>query len=58
MRTRECEQPSSKSTQTLMCGSGAEQVIAARDIRHTYDGKHFALDGVTFGVSSCRDLFR
>ena len=34
-----------------MSGSGAEQVIAVEDLRHTYDGKHFALDGVTFGVA-------
>jgi ABC-2 type transport system ATP-binding protein len=28
----------------------SEYVIEARDIRHTYDGRHFALDGVTFAV--------
>ncbi|HME19726.1 MAG TPA: ABC transporter ATP-binding protein [Nitrososphaerales archaeon] len=34
-----------------MSGNGAEQVIAVENLKHTYDGKHFALDGVTFGVS-------
>jgi ABC-2 type transport system ATP-binding protein len=34
-----------------MSGSGNQQVIAVENLRHTYDGKRFALDGVTFGVS-------
>ncbi|HYC11214.1 MAG TPA: ABC transporter ATP-binding protein [Nitrososphaerales archaeon] len=29
----------------------AGQVITVENLRHTYDGKHLALDGVTFGVS-------
>ena len=28
----------------------ANQVIAVENLRHTYDGKHFALDDVSFGV--------
>ncbi len=29
---------------------GPEPVIFAQDLRHTYDGKHFALNGVNFSV--------
>ncbi len=30
--------------------SGSDKVIAVENLRHTYDGKKFALDGVTFDV--------
>jgi ABC-2 type transport system ATP-binding protein len=30
--------------------SPVQQVIAVENLRHTYDGKHFALDDVSFGV--------
>ncbi|EQD50749.1 ABC-type multidrug transport system, ATPase component, partial [mine drainage metagenome] len=31
-------------------GSGADPIIEAENLRHTYDGRRFALDGVTFTV--------
>jgi ABC-2 type transport system ATP-binding protein len=34
-----------------MSGASAQQVITVEDLKHSYDGKRFALDGVTFGVS-------
>ena len=30
--------------------SATQQAIAVENLRHTYDGKHFALDNVSFGV--------
>ncbi|EQD40426.1 ABC transporter ATP-binding protein, partial [mine drainage metagenome] len=34
----------------MRTGSGADPIIEAENLRHTYDGRRFALDGVTFTV--------
>jgi ABC-2 type transport system ATP-binding protein len=35
---------------TVDSSSAPQRVIAVENLRHTYDGKHFALDDVSFGV--------
>jgi ABC-2 type transport system ATP-binding protein len=45
-----CLEPVSSSAATLRTESTADSVIVAENLRHSYDKKRFALDGVTFTV--------
>jgi ABC-2 type transport system ATP-binding protein len=38
------------SPRTLASTSGSDPVVYAENLRHTYDRRHFALDGVSFAV--------